>query len=122
VAEDLDVYVGSARLATTARIQGFNAKGEYIGSFGEEGAGEGQLKDPGGIALAAEGKLWVADTANSRVSGWKRTVSRTSYVQGAHGLVEQRSAGETSFPLPDAHGDITAIGRPGRRSLLAPEL
>jgi hypothetical protein len=32
----------------------------------------------------------------------------TSYVQGAGGLVEQRS-GETRYPLADAHGDITAI-------------
>lgn len=31
------------------------------------------------------------------------------YVQGPKGLVEQRSAEATSYPLPDAHGDITAI-------------
>jgi pimeloyl-ACP methyl ester carboxylesterase len=34
----------------------------------------------------------------------------TSYVQGAHGLIEQRSGGTTSYPLRDAHGDVTAIG------------
>jgi hypothetical protein len=33
----------------------------------------------------------------------------TSYVQGAHGLIEQRSAETTSYPLRDAHGDVTAI-------------
>lgn len=33
----------------------------------------------------------------------------TSYVQGAGGLVEQRSGGATSFPLRDAHGDVTTI-------------
>jgi RHS repeat-associated protein len=32
-----------------------------------------------------------------------------SYVQGAHGLVEQRSGEAMSFPLADAHGDITAV-------------
>lgn len=32
-----------------------------------------------------------------------------SYVQGPQGLIEQRSGEATSFPLPDAHGDITAI-------------
>ena len=33
----------------------------------------------------------------------------TSYVQGPRGLVEQRSGEATSFPLLDAHGDVTAI-------------
>lgn len=32
-----------------------------------------------------------------------------SYVQGAWGLVEQRAGEATSFPLRDAHGDITTI-------------
>jgi RHS repeat-associated protein len=32
-----------------------------------------------------------------------------SYVQGAEGLVEQRSGEATSFPLVDGHGDVTAI-------------
>jgi RHS repeat-associated protein len=36
----------------------------------------------------------------------------TSYVQGPHGLVEQRSGAETSFPLTDGHGDVTAITTP----------
>jgi RHS repeat-associated protein len=36
----------------------------------------------------------------------------TSYVQGAHGLVEQRTGEATSYPLADAHGDITAITGP----------
>jgi RHS repeat-associated protein len=33
----------------------------------------------------------------------------TSYVQGGHGLIEQRSGEMTSYPLRDAHGDVTAI-------------
>jgi RHS repeat-associated protein len=36
----------------------------------------------------------------------------TSYVQGADGLVEQRSGEATSYPLADAHGAITAITGP----------
>jgi RHS repeat-associated protein len=33
----------------------------------------------------------------------------TSYIQGSRGLTEQRSGETTSYPLADAHGDITAI-------------
>lgn len=36
----------------------------------------------------------------------------TSYVQGAGGLVEQRSGEATSYPLADSHGAITAITEP----------
>jgi RHS repeat-associated protein len=36
----------------------------------------------------------------------------TSYVQGARGLAEQRAGEATSYPLADAHGNITAITGP----------
>jgi RHS repeat-associated protein len=36
----------------------------------------------------------------------------TSYVAGPRGLLEQRSAEATSYPLSDAHGDIVAITGP----------
>lgn len=36
----------------------------------------------------------------------------TSYVQGPRGLAEQRTGEATSYPLADAHGDITAITGP----------
>jgi len=35
--------------------------------------------------------------------------STTSYVRGPRGLLEQRSGEVTSYPIADAHGDITAI-------------
>lgn len=36
----------------------------------------------------------------------------TSYVQGPRGLLEQRSAETTLYPLADSHGDITALTGP----------
>ncbi|HEY2335395.1 MAG TPA: right-handed parallel beta-helix repeat-containing protein [Solirubrobacterales bacterium] len=36
----------------------------------------------------------------------------TSYVQGARGLIEQRSGEAASYPLADGHGDITATTGP----------
>jgi YD repeat-containing protein len=35
-----------------------------------------------------------------------------SYVQGADGLIEQRTGEATSFPLADGHGDLTALTGP----------
>jgi RHS repeat-associated protein len=37
----------------------------------------------------------------------------TSYVQGARGLLGQRSGETTIYPLADAHGDITALANEG---------
>jgi RHS repeat-associated protein len=33
----------------------------------------------------------------------------SSYVQGPHGVTEQRAAAETRFPLVDGHSDVTAV-------------
>jgi YD repeat-containing protein len=48
-------------------IEEFNEKGEYISQFGQIGTGNGQFKQPDGIAVDAKGDLWVADTNNNRV-------------------------------------------------------
>jgi RHS repeat-associated protein len=49
----------------------------------------------------------LGDVATYMADGEGKTT--TSYVQGARGLVEQRSGGAASFPLVDSHGDVTAI-------------
>ncbi|HEU4705601.1 MAG TPA: RHS repeat-associated core domain-containing protein, partial [Solirubrobacterales bacterium] len=49
----------------------------------------------------------LGDLATFDANGEGKTT--TSYVQGARGLFEQRSGETTSYPLADAHGDITAM-------------
>lgn len=39
----------------------------YASKFGEGGSEAGKLKNPWGVAVNSEGKLWVVDTANNRV-------------------------------------------------------
>lgn len=58
---------------------------------GTQGAHYGDLTDVPILDTDSEGK------------------ATTSYVQGPQGLIEQRSGEATSFPLPDAHGDVTAL-------------
>lgn len=39
----------------------------YLSSFGEKGAGDGQLSHPGGVAVGPTGEIWVVDQGNNRV-------------------------------------------------------
>jgi len=49
-------------------IKEFNPKGEAILQFGETGSGNGQFKEPTGIALGTSGNtIWITDTGNNRV-------------------------------------------------------
>ena len=45
----------------------FNEDGEEIGSWGEAGSGEGQLKGPSGLAFDSDNNLVVADAHNNRI-------------------------------------------------------
>jgi RHS repeat-associated protein len=50
------------------RIDEFNEKGEYTGTFGSKGTGNGQFNGPTGIAFdATNGYLYVTDYGNDRV-------------------------------------------------------
>ena len=48
-------------------IQVFDAEGRFLAAWGEHGSGEGQLIDPSGLAIDANGDVWVADFGNNRV-------------------------------------------------------
>jgi len=49
----------------------------------------------------------LGDMTTYTANGEGKTTA--SYVQGAHGLVEQRAGEATSYPLVDGHGDVTAV-------------
>ncbi|HEY2536534.1 MAG TPA: hypothetical protein VGI24_06075 [Solirubrobacteraceae bacterium] len=52
---------------TEVRGAGAEATFGYATKFGETGSEAGKLKNPWGVAVNSEGKLWVVDSANSRV-------------------------------------------------------
>jgi DNA-binding beta-propeller fold protein YncE len=72
VADDGSVYVVDAR---NSRVQKFSASGEFLLAFGSDGSGAGQLAritgaggaGASGIALDADGNVYVADTWNHRI-------------------------------------------------------
>ncbi len=52
---------------TEVRGAGAETTLSYASKFGETGTEPGKLKNPWGVAVNSEGKLWVVDSANSRV-------------------------------------------------------
>jgi len=53
--------------ALNNRIQIFDDAGNYVRQFGSFGPGNGQFKEPYGVAFDQQGDVWVADTHNDRV-------------------------------------------------------
>jgi RHS repeat-associated protein len=60
---------GNSRVREWAKEEG--SETFYVRrTFGTAGTGEEQFKEPQGIAIGAEGNVYVADTGNSRVDEW----------------------------------------------------
>lgn len=54
----------------SSSIRVFDANGEYLFSFGEQGFDDGQFLYPNGIFVDDTGKIYVADWGNNRVAIW----------------------------------------------------
>lgn len=52
---------------TSHRIARFSRDGKYLSEFGKRGNGPGEFIQPHGLALDAQGRLYVADRSNNRV-------------------------------------------------------
>jgi tripartite motif-containing protein 71 len=53
-------------------IQKFDSNGNFIAGYGSYGSGDGQFINPGGIAVAPDGSIYVADMGNHRI---QRTIT-----------------------------------------------
>lgn len=59
-----DVYVAEQ----IGRVSVFNAQGQFLRTIGSPGSGAGQLAGPWGVTAPGDGGVYVADTANNRMS------------------------------------------------------
>jgi sugar lactone lactonase YvrE len=76
VDEQGNIYVMSVDPA----IQKFDNQGQFLFGWGSSGSGEGQFSGPGGLAVDAEGYIYVADYDNNRIQkfrqpGWTASIS-----------------------------------------------
>jgi DNA-binding beta-propeller fold protein YncE len=80
-----------------ARVHRFSADGRLIRSWGEPGSGPGQFHVPHGIAVDAEGVVYVADRENSRLQ---------LFTPQGHYLTEWTDVARPCQVCVDAKGDV----------------
>jgi hypothetical protein len=86
------------------RILGYDASGGFLGAWGREGGGPGELASPGGVAVGPDGRLWVPDDGNRRVT---LIDTRAEAEPGSIPLTE--SAGALSGNLVAAQGGLYGV-------------
>lgn len=128
IAPNGDLYVSDGY--GNARVHHFTPDGELVRSWGEPGTGPGQFNLPHGIAVAADGRILVADRENDRVQvfsadgtyleEWTDIQRPTNIALDAENRIYiselGRDPGDVSYRL----GEITD-DRPGRFSVFSPE-
>jgi DNA-binding beta-propeller fold protein YncE len=125
IAPNGDLYVSDGY--GNCRVHRFAADGKLIQSWGEPGVGPGEFHLPHGIAIAADGRVLVADRENDRIqiftptgeylSQWINVQRPTDIFIDRAGIVFvgelQWRPGQDSF----THGPISKL-LPGRVSIL----
>jgi len=53
---------------TGKRVLGYDSGGLFLGSWGREGSGPGELQMPTGLGVGAADTLWVLDSSNQRIT------------------------------------------------------
>ena len=84
----------------------YNSSMQTLAIYGGEGGGEGQFRDPHGIAATPDGRIYVADTGNRRVA-------RLRWNDRARSLrwAGEWPAGELFDVAADARGQVYASDR-----------
>ena len=67
------------------RIDVYSGSGVSITSFGTQGTGPGQLKDPIAIAVGSSGNVYVADNVNYRVEEYTAAGTYLTQIGNGHG-------------------------------------
>ncbi|MGB0101103.1 MAG: Ig-like domain-containing protein [Nocardioides sp.] len=89
-----------------SRIQAFTTSGAFLGKWSGAGTGPYQLRNPSGIFHDAQGRLYVADASNDRISVFDPSVPKPAYAFSRPTLTIDSPLTNTSTDAP-----VTIAGR-----------
>ena len=69
---------------TNHRVQKISTSGKFISKFGSRGSGDGQLKTPRGICLDRDGRVYVSEYSNNRVSVFEADGTFAYHITGGN--------------------------------------
>jgi len=76
-----------------ARIEIFDADGNFIRTFGKRGDGPGYFAMPKGVAIDSDGHIWVSDSMQNRLQVYSQEGELLIYMGIAQGLLPGQFSG-----------------------------
>ena len=111
IAPNGDIYVGDGY--GSSYVNQYNAKGEFIRTFGGRGSAAGQLAEPHGIWMDVRTKdpiLVVADRRNNRLQRFTLDGQHVDFIGGLR-LPCHFDEHKGLVVIPDLHGRVTLMNR-----------
>jgi sugar lactone lactonase YvrE len=67
VAPNGEIYIVEAHDLSQSRLTKWTADGKYLETWGEQGYGPKQFRDPHALAIDSQGRIFVGDRSNNRI-------------------------------------------------------
>ncbi len=97
-----------------ARIEVFDADGNFIRTFGKRGDGPGYFAMPKGVAIDSDGHIWVADSMQNRVQVYSPEGQLLIYMGSGQGILPGQFSGLQDIAIDKQNRVFTSEVFPGR--------
>jgi sugar lactone lactonase YvrE len=111
VDSDGNLYVADM---LNARIEVFDADGNFIRAFGKRGDGPGYFAMPKGVAIDCDGHIWVTDAMQNRLQVYGQEGQLLIYVGTGQGLLPGMFSGLQYVTIDKQNRVFTSEVFPGR--------
>lgn len=108
---DGNVYVADM---LNARIEVFDADGNFIRAFGKRGDGPGYFAMPKGVAIDCDGHIWVTDSIQNRVQVFSQEGQLLIYMGSVQGILPGMFSGLQYITIDKNNRVFTSEVFPGR--------